>query len=223
MTNAATHAATATGEVAPSGLSRRRAETRDRLISAAITVFARVGVDEARVEDISEEAGYTRGAFYSNFADKDELIVALLQRQLQLATSAIESSLDQVLASPLPDDFTELVNEALDVFDHNMPEPDWMLAELSLRLYARRHVAIVPHLAAYEEQRLASMVEVLGAAMSQAGVRATIPMEHLISIAMAIQTDCVVRERDAPAGAEGSPTTRDLMVSMLVGSIAPAH
>ena len=221
MTHAATQAATGPAEGGTSGLSRRRAETRDRLIAAAVTVFARVGVDPARVEDISEEAGYTRGAFYSNFADKDELIVALLQRQLELSTSAIETSLGQVLASPLPDDFTQLVNEALDVFDKNMPDADWMLAELSLRLYARRNPAIAPHLRAYEDQRLASMVAVLGSAMTQAGVHATIPMEHLISIAMAIQTDCTVRDRAASAGVETSPTARDLMVSMLVGSIAP--
>lgn len=220
MTHAATQAATTSGEIAPSGLSRRRAETRDRLISAAIAVFARVGVDEARVEDISEEAGYTRGAFYSNFADKDELIVALLQRQLELANSAMEISLDQVLGAPLPDDFTELVTEALDVFEVNMPEPDWLLAELSLRLYAGRNPAIAPHLTAYEDQRLASMVEVLGAAMAQVGVRATIPMEHLISIAMAIQTDCAARARADGDGSEPTSTARDLMVSMLVGSIA---
>src|SRR5699024_6063090 len=125
MTDAATQAATGPVDGGTTGLSRRRAETRDRLIAAAVTVFARVGVDQARVEDISEEAGYTRGAFYSNFTDKDELIVALLQRQLELSTSAMHTSLGQVLSSPLPDDFTRLVHDTLDVFDENMPDPDW--------------------------------------------------------------------------------------------------
>lgn len=222
MTHAATQAATGPVEGgSAAGLSRRRAETRNRLIAAAVTVFASVGVDQARVEDISEEAGYTRGAFYSNFADKDELIVALLQRQLELATSAIETSLGQVLAAPLPDDFTQLVHDALDVFDVNMPDPDWMLAELGLRMYARRNPAIEPHLRAYEERRLASMVEVLDNAMTQAGVRATIPMEHLISIAMAIQTDCTVRTGVAPEESGTTPAARDLMVSMLAGCIEP--
>jgi len=216
MTDAATQAATGPVDGGTTGLSRRRAETRDRLIAAAVTVFARVGVDQARVEDISEEAGYTRGAFYSNFTDKDELIVALLQRQLELSTSAMHTSLGQVLSSPLPDDFTRLVHDTLDVFDENMPDPDWMLAELSLRLYARRNPAVATHLRAYEDQRMTSMVEVLGGAMARAGVRATIPMEHLIAIAMAIQTECTVQDR------VGSPP-RDLMVSMLVGCIAPVR
>lgn len=223
MTHAAPRAATGAVEGdTTSGLSRRRAETRSRLIAAAVTVFARVGVDQARVEDISEEAGYTRGAFYSNFADKDELIVALLQHQLELSTSAVETSLGQVLASPLPDDFTQLVHHALDVFDVNMPDADWMLVELSLRLYARRNPAVANHLRRYEDQRLASMVTVLRSAIAQAGVRATIPMEHLISMALAIQTDCTVRDRATSAETAASPTARDLMVSMLAGCLEPA-
>jgi AcrR family transcriptional regulator len=68
---------------APKRLSRaeRRAETRTALLEAAGRVFVERGFHGASVEAIAEEAGYTRGAFYSNFASKEDLFAELLQEQ----------------------------------------------------------------------------------------------------------------------------------------------
>lgn len=67
---------------APSTRSARREATRERLLDAAREVFAERGVIGATVEDICARAGFTRGAFYSNFADKGELLDALIRREL---------------------------------------------------------------------------------------------------------------------------------------------
>jgi AcrR family transcriptional regulator len=56
-----------------------RAETRQRLFEAAAEVFQQRGIGAASIDAIAEAAGLTRGAFYSNFANKDELIVAMLE------------------------------------------------------------------------------------------------------------------------------------------------
>ena len=62
-------------------ITARRAQTRERLLAAAVAVFADRGINGASVEEICEAAGFTRGAFYSNFADKSELVLALLEAQ----------------------------------------------------------------------------------------------------------------------------------------------
>ncbi|MFB7892660.1 TetR/AcrR family transcriptional regulator [Microbacterium sp. NPDC056044] len=62
------------------GTSRRREATRQKLLDAAALVFAEVGLDAASVEAICERAGFTRGAFYSNFETKDELMLALTEQ-----------------------------------------------------------------------------------------------------------------------------------------------
>ena len=62
-------------------VSTRRAHTRDRLMDAAIALFAEKGILGASVEEICERAGFTRGAFYSNFDSKDELLLAVLRRK----------------------------------------------------------------------------------------------------------------------------------------------
>jgi AcrR family transcriptional regulator len=59
--------------------AEQQAETRRALLDAAATVFAERGFAGASVEAITSEAGYTRGAFYSNFASKEELFAELLQ------------------------------------------------------------------------------------------------------------------------------------------------
>lgn len=55
-------------------------QTRQRLLDAAQSIFLTKGFVAASVEDIAELAGYTRGAFYSNFASKSELFLQLLKR-----------------------------------------------------------------------------------------------------------------------------------------------
>ena len=65
--------------------AERRAETRQALIDAAARVFVERGFVGASVEAIAERAGYTRGAFYSNFASKEELFAELLQQRVYAA------------------------------------------------------------------------------------------------------------------------------------------
>ncbi len=58
----------------------QKAQTRERFRDAAATVFIARGFERASVEEISAEAGYTRGAFYSNYAGKEELFFEVLQQ-----------------------------------------------------------------------------------------------------------------------------------------------
>lgn len=59
----------------------RRERTRQRLMDAAMEVFAEQGVHAAPIETVAERAGFSRGAFYSNFDSKFELFLALAQRE----------------------------------------------------------------------------------------------------------------------------------------------
>jgi AcrR family transcriptional regulator len=63
----------------PARLTREqsRARTRERLLASAAVVFTREGYAGASIDRIAEEAGYSKGAMYSNFASKDELFFAM--------------------------------------------------------------------------------------------------------------------------------------------------
>lgn len=66
-----------------------RQVTRARLLDAAATVFAQRGYRRASVEEIASEAGYTIGALYSNFAGKEEVLLALLEQEVARITQRI--------------------------------------------------------------------------------------------------------------------------------------
>jgi AcrR family transcriptional regulator len=55
------------------------AETRNALIEAGVAAFAEEGLD-ASLDGICARAGYTRGAFYVHFADRDDFLVAVMER-----------------------------------------------------------------------------------------------------------------------------------------------
>ncbi len=57
-----------------------RDRTTQRLLAAAQKLIARRGLSGTTLEDIAAEAGYTRGAFYSNFSSKGDLFIELLRR-----------------------------------------------------------------------------------------------------------------------------------------------
>jgi AcrR family transcriptional regulator len=91
---------TAPGAEAPRARRTReelRAETRARLLEAAAEVIAARGLDGASIDEITERAGYTRGAFYSNFTGKPELLVELCEQRLRAYADRI---VPQVLAEP---------------------------------------------------------------------------------------------------------------------------
>jgi AcrR family transcriptional regulator len=60
-----------------------RDETRDKLFEAAARVFEEQGIGGASIETLAAAAGFTRGAFYSNFKSKDELIIAMIEDHLE--------------------------------------------------------------------------------------------------------------------------------------------
>ncbi|OYN88078.1 TetR family transcriptional regulator [Parenemella sanctibonifatiensis] len=123
--------------VAETTISNRRAQTRERLIIAAQEAIVERGVAAASVEYICETAGFTRGAFYSNFADKDDLMAALAHHwfaeQLQRAQGAIAEA--TAGAGVGIDDIPAAVRLFMDV--HAM-SPDWGILTLELRLHALR-------------------------------------------------------------------------------------
>jgi AcrR family transcriptional regulator len=71
-----------------------RGEVRDRILDAASKVFAAEGFGGATIDAIGQAAGFTKGAVYSNFESKDELFLALLDREFELRGELIATALD---------------------------------------------------------------------------------------------------------------------------------
>jgi AcrR family transcriptional regulator len=68
----------------PMTRAERQQQTRDTLVMAAREVFARDGYHRARLDDIAREAGFSKGAVYSNFGGKADLFLAVVDANLEL-------------------------------------------------------------------------------------------------------------------------------------------
>jgi len=76
-------------------LQQRSEETKAKIMEAAIKLFSTRGYNKASVDDICQEAGISKGAFYHHFKTKQMLFLALLDGWLQVIDSAIEASKDK--------------------------------------------------------------------------------------------------------------------------------
>lgn len=80
--------------VKPARTRPTRDQVRDRILDAALEVFAAEGFAGATIDAIGRAAGFTKGAVYSNFESKDELFLALLDRQFETRGELIATALD---------------------------------------------------------------------------------------------------------------------------------
>ena len=71
-----------------------RSEVRNRILDAAAKVFAAEGFAGATIDAIGQAAGFTKGAVYSNFGSKDELFLALLDREFERRGEQIATALE---------------------------------------------------------------------------------------------------------------------------------
>jgi AcrR family transcriptional regulator len=77
----------------PMGRAQRRAgKTRTKLLDAALVVFTEVGVDAASIEKITEKADIGKGTFYRHFADKQQLLQALIEESIEKLSVRIADS-----------------------------------------------------------------------------------------------------------------------------------
>ncbi len=78
---------------------RRRAQTRQYLLQAAAQVFAERGFHGASLDEVAAAAGFTKGAVYSNFKNKEDLFLALLESLQEQEMDALHATLE---ASDVP-------------------------------------------------------------------------------------------------------------------------
>jgi AcrR family transcriptional regulator len=173
-------------DVARERLSRQesRLQTRERLLEAATSVFSRRGFHAASVEEVAEEAGYSKGAVYSNFASKEELFLALLDRHLEAELQTMTSQFTQKGGYESAE--AALQNRSFPA--HLEEKRTWNVLTLEFFLYALRHPTVQHQLA--ERYRAArNVLTTLLQEISQAEEdRPAFPTEYLAWAFIALGT-----------------------------------
>ncbi|MEU4656927.1 helix-turn-helix domain-containing protein [Streptomyces sp. NPDC023723] len=127
----------------PERVTRRRARTRADLLEAAFAVFAAKGFGHVSIEEVSAAAGYSRGAFYSNFAGLDELFFALYRERAELIAEQVAGALAQDGPGP---DLAAAVARVTEVL---LLDRDWLLVKTDFLTHAARDPAVARTLLAH--------------------------------------------------------------------------
>jgi AcrR family transcriptional regulator len=117
----------------PARKQDRAIATRNRLTVAARRIFARDGFEQARIEDIAAAAGKTRGAFYANFRDKEDVFFAIFEEDLSRDTEQVIFRLSEASTSD------ERVDALARHLGSVIQDRRRMLLTLEFKQYAIRH------------------------------------------------------------------------------------
>lgn len=123
---------------APDGTTRvPRAEVRDRILSAAALLFAERGVHATTLDEVAAIAGFSKGAVYSNFTSKDDLVAQLMTARVDEVLGSMVARLGPAIdAGGLPD----VVRQVFSTF----AEPRRFDLLVEFRTWARHHPEVMP-------------------------------------------------------------------------------
>lgn len=155
--------------------------TRDALLDAAIELFVARGIEATSIEEVTAQAGYSRGAFYSNFASKEELVLDAGRRFLDQLHAAARPPDDR----PPPEAGTAYRERLERMRNVISDSASVFIAEFSL--YAIRHPEAREDFAALHQQQLEPAKAFVAATLQQAGISpAAVDVPALANIAQAL-------------------------------------
>jgi AcrR family transcriptional regulator len=159
-----------------------RDETRDKLFEAAARVFEEQGIGGASIEAIAAAAGFTRGAFYSNFVSKDELIIAMLEDHV---AQSIRRSLDLLAKHQNLDDFLD----AFKRMDRSQQDPLGRspLLHMEMILFVARAEKRRPELAKRLRARRKLIADIVETTLNDSGRPASVNPAWTAAVVLALE------------------------------------
>lgn len=199
--------------------AEQREKTRSCLVEAAAKVFSRRGYDKASLDEVAEEAGFTKGAVYSNFKGKEDLFLATIDAHFEERLRSIK----RVLAEE-PDEQGTAHAAGMDFMDKLNRDSEYFALFFEFWAYAQRNPTVkkkfLPRV-----QRFRSALAELFEAKSDAGLELPIPSAHLASMLIAMAAGVAMeRELDPKAVPDDmyAVMLQNFFRGMLVGDEEPA-
>jgi len=196
---------------------RSRRNTLARLLDAANDVFAERGFQAATIEDVCEAAGFTRGAFYSNFTSLDELFLALWDRQAQRIVDGLRA-----LVAELADDANPGERAAAVLAEFQPYDRRWFLINTEFLLYALRHPGAAEALARHRRWLREEMAKVFDLLPDIEARRrpSGIDRDEHIRLVIAVFEGCQAQTLIEPEAAANGQLQRSL-VRLVIGELPP--
>lgn len=196
----------------PRGPTGRRPHTRARLKAAALEEFAEHGYPAGSIARISDRAGLTRGAFYSNFATKDELFFELFDDHsdatLTRVLAAFEERIEQV------DPLTAIA----DAIATLVPDDErWFVVSTEFTLHAIRTPEAAAVLARHDARIRDEIAAFLGKAFERAGWTVDVDLDRVARLIVAVREGGLAQSMVEPAVLRPGELDRWFLTTFLPG------
>lgn len=196
---------------------RRRENTRARLLEAALDVFAEKGLKRVTVDDLVAAAGFTRGAFYSNFSSIEQVFFTVFEEQSRRMLGTVREAVDAVP----PGEFTL---DSLGLILRNLLPlgRTWYLIQTEFTLLALRNeearTVFVDHHHLFQHE----MEELIADVIARLGRQPTVPVENLTETAIALYLHSLAHEGLGTGSLDTAVLVEVVLPQVLLGLSRPA-
>jgi AcrR family transcriptional regulator len=204
--------------------SARRDATRERVLDAARDVFADRGVNGATVEEICDRAGFTRGAFYSNFDDKADVLEALIEREHARLLAHLDATIALVEDGHLAldvDTAPDLAAVVDQVLGSIPADRELTLVMTELEIHAVREPATASAFTDADARFRSRIAAVIERGMWLAGRELLADADDITDAAVAIVARSVRRALLAGGDADPDSMARAILPLLLLGASRP--
>jgi len=167
-----------------------RAEVRQRIMRAATKVFLARGFNGATLDEIAAEAGFSKGAVYSNFDDKDALFLALVDEEFARRLDLLRTALEE------PDAGAEAAGRSMT--SALTAHQDLHVLFSEFRVHAARNPSTRRKLARRRAEIRATLAQTVEAYASRAGAELTMPAEHIATLLLALTNGLALERLGQP-------------------------
>lgn len=199
-------------------LSRAEQAGRNRalVLAAARRVFLARGYHGATLEQIADEAGFSKGVVYSQFQGKADLFLALLEDRIEERAQQNARLAADAAAGGLPGLLDHLVRT-------DSATRGWLLLVIEFRVHAARDPELTRRYAAAHARTVAALAHTLSMIADRSGGEFPLPPERLAELLLALSTGGAL-EQAANAGSLDGPHVAALLARLLepVALTAPA-
>jgi AcrR family transcriptional regulator len=164
----------------PRGMTKRRPLTITALLDAAMELFAEEGFGATSVPDICARAGLTKGAFYSNFTNKDALFLALLDRSWERRAEWIRRAMASSHLPETADASQDTSRNQLDI------DRQWTLVSCEFSLHAIRQPDVAKLLVEHEVRVRSELAVLVTEALEKVERLPTLPVHKLARMVVAV-------------------------------------
>jgi AcrR family transcriptional regulator len=179
--------------VTPMTRKQRQAHTRERLMESAVRVFSRRGLAHGSIDDVAADAGFTKGAFYANFASKEELFLAMLDERFAQRVA----ELDGILAGDEDLD-VQVRAGAEDFMRYLKADPEWERLFFEFAAHAGRDADFRVELVARYRRLRERIAELCRRRVEQAGIEPPVPVDDIATMLFAMANGIALEQMLEP-------------------------